>query len=191
MFVLVTCCQWVGHTIDKTTNSVKSLVVKLSSRARPGMSVVVNLLTDVESEQISPKSSLCGTDFVNIATHNACMSAVQFYSLNKRFEQFDGFEICRATHVCTFQFVLWGKWKTRSCVQLLIQVHGLWLVSLIHFTHLTSSTITAIWLDGWSLIQVRTDELTQVHSARHSLVVIHPSTNRGRWPLISVNVPLS
>jgi len=37
-------------------------------------------------------------------------------------------------------------------------------------------------------IKVHTDERTQVHSARSSLVVTHPSTNRGWSCLTSVNV---
>jgi len=46
-------------------------------------------------------------------------------------------------------------------------------------------------IDGRSQIKVHADERTQVHSARSSLVVTHPSTNRGIRCLISVNVPLS
>jgi len=38
---------------------------------------------------------------------------------------------------------------------------------------------------------LNTDEQTQVHSARSALVVAHPSSNRGRCALTSVNVPLS
>jgi len=52
-------------------------------------------------------------------------------------------------------------------------------------------TITAIYRDGRSQIKVHTDERTQIHSARYSLTVTHPSTNRGRRCLTSVNVPLS
>jgi len=37
-----------------------------------------------------------------------------------------------------------------------------------------------------SQIQVHADERTQVYSARSSLVVIHPSTNRGRRALTLV-----
>jgi len=39
------------------------------------------------------------------------------------------------------------------------------------------------YTDGRSQIQVHTDEWTQVHSARSSLVVTHPSTNQGRRAL--------
>jgi len=47
------------------------------------------------------------------------------------------------------------------------------------------------YIDGRPQIQVHTDEQTQVHSARSLLVVTHPSTNRCRRALTSVNVPLS
>jgi len=47
------------------------------------------------------------------------------------------------------------------------------------------------YIDGRSQIKVHTDERTQVHSAQSSLTITHPSTNRGRRYLISVNVPLS
>jgi hypothetical protein len=39
--------------------------------------------------------------------------------------------------------------------------------------------------------RVHTDERTQVHSARPSLAVTHPSTNRGRRALTSVNETVS
>jgi len=42
------------------------------------------------------------------------------------------------------------------------------------------------YMDGRSQIKVHTDERTQVHSAQSSLVVTHPSTNRGRRYLTSV-----
>jgi len=51
------------------------------------------------------------------------------------------------------------------------------------------STMTAN-IDGRSQIKVHTDERTQVHSAQSSLTVTHPSTNRGRRCITSVNVPL-
>jgi len=47
------------------------------------------------------------------------------------------------------------------------------------------------YIDGRSKIQVHTDERTQVHGARSSLVVTDSSTNRSRRALTSVNVPLS
>ena len=47
------------------------------------------------------------------------------------------------------------------------------------------------YIDGRSQFQVHTDERTQAYSAQSSLVVSHPSTNRGRRCLTSVNVPLS
>jgi len=47
------------------------------------------------------------------------------------------------------------------------------------------------YTDGRSHISVHADKQTQVHSAQSSLTVIHPSTNRGRQCLSSVNVPLS
>jgi len=47
------------------------------------------------------------------------------------------------------------------------------------------------YVDGRSQIKVHTDERTQVQSAWSSLTVTHPSTNRGRRCLTSVNVPLS
>jgi len=43
------------------------------------------------------------------------------------------------------------------------------------------------YIDGRSQIKIHTGELTQVHSARSSLMV----TNQGRRALTSVNVPLS
>jgi len=43
------------------------------------------------------------------------------------------------------------------------------------------------YVDGWSQINVDNDEQTQVHSARSSLTVTHPSTSRGRRCLTSVN----
>jgi len=48
-----------------------------------------------------------------------------------------------------------------------------------------------ILIDSRSQIKVHTDEQTQGHSARSSLTVTHPSTNRGRRCLTSVNVPLN
>jgi len=42
------------------------------------------------------------------------------------------------------------------------------------------------YMDGRSQIKVHTNERTQVHSAQSSLVVTHPSTNRGRRYLTSV-----
>jgi len=39
--------------------------------------------------------------------------------------------------------------------------------------------------------KIHTDERTQVHSAQSSLTVTHPSTNRSRRDLTSVNVPLN
>jgi len=79
-----------------------------------------------------------------------------------------------------------------------------WMTSSTHVTHgdmVTSSTryhateqyklvwfilrpqVSPWWhddgyIDGWSHFKVHTDERTQVHSARSSLVVTHPSTNR-------------
>ena len=47
-------------------------------------------------------------------------------------------------------------------------------------------SLTAI-LDGRSQIKVHTDKRTQVHSAQCSLVVTHPSTNRDRRDLTTVN----
>jgi len=45
------------------------------------------------------------------------------------------------------------------------------------------------YIDVRSQIQVNTDEWTQVHSVWSSLVVTHPSTNRGRSALtVAVNV---
>jgi len=41
------------------------------------------------------------------------------------------------------------------------------------------------YVDGRSQIKVHTDERTQVHSARSSMTVTHPSTNRGRLWLTS------
>jgi len=46
------------------------------------------------------------------------------------------------------------------------------------------------YIDGWSQIQVHTNERTQVHNAQSSLVVTYPSTNQGRRALTSVNMPL-
>jgi len=48
------------------------------------------------------------------------------------------------------------------------------------------STMTAI--DGRSQIKVHTDERTHVHTAHSTLVITHPSTNRGSRALTSVNV---
>jgi len=45
--------------------------------------------------------------------------------------------------------------------------------------------------DGRSQIKVHADDRKQVHSAQSSLTVTHPSTNRGRRCLTSVNVPQS
>jgi hypothetical protein len=45
--------------------------------------------------------------------------------------------------------------------------------------------------DGQSQFKVHTDERTQVRSARLSLAVTHPSINRGRRALTSVNEPLN
>jgi len=42
------------------------------------------------------------------------------------------------------------------------------------------------YMDGRSQIKVHTDERTQVHSAKSSLAVTHPSTNRARRYLTSV-----
>ena len=50
------------------------------------------------------------------------------------------------------------------------------------------------WLVGWFIlrqISTITAISTEVHSARSSLAVTHPSTNRGRRDLTSVNKPLS
>jgi len=47
------------------------------------------------------------------------------------------------------------------------------------------------YIDNRSQIQVHTDERTQVHSAQSSLVVTHPSINRSRRALTSMNGPLS
>jgi len=47
------------------------------------------------------------------------------------------------------------------------------------------------YIGGRSQIKVHADERTQVHSAPSSLAARHPSTNRGRRCLTSVNVPLS
>jgi len=52
------------------------------------------------------------------------------------------------------------------------------------------SMMTAEHGDGRSQIKADTDERTQDHSARSSLTVTLPSTNRGRRCLTSVNVPL-
>jgi len=46
------------------------------------------------------------------------------------------------------------------------------------------------YIDGRSQIKVHTVERTQVHSDQSSLTVTHPSTNRGRRCLASMNVPL-
>jgi hypothetical protein len=47
--------------------------------------------------------------------------------------------------------------------------------------------ISKMIYDGRSQFQVHTDERTHVHSARLSLTVTHPSINRGRRALTSVN----
>jgi len=54
-----------------------------------------------------------------------------------------------------------------------------WL--LIHFTSVDG------YIYGRSQIKVHIDERIQVHSARSCLAVTHPSTNRGRRCLTSVN----
>jgi len=65
------------------------------------------------------------------------------------------------------------------------------------YTHTHTHTHTYFWfilrpcqhdndyLNGRSQIKVHTDERTQVHSARSSLMVTHPSTNQGRRCLIN------
>jgi len=53
--------------------------------------------------------------------------------------------------------------------------------SLVWF--ILNRQVSARWrpyIDGRSQIKVHTDERTQVHNARSSLTVTHPSTNRGR-----------
>jgi len=61
--------------------------------------------------------------------------------------------------------------------------------SLIHFTSPGVSVLTAIWTVGHRLRSTPTNG--QVHRARSSLETLtHPSTNRGRRCLTSVNVPL-
>jgi len=47
------------------------------------------------------------------------------------------------------------------------------------------------YIDRRPQIKNHTDERTQVHSARSSMTVNHPSTNRGRRCLTSVNMPPS
>jgi len=47
------------------------------------------------------------------------------------------------------------------------------------------------FINDRSHIQVHTDERIQVHSARSSMAVTHPSTNRGRGALPSVDVPFN
>jgi len=47
------------------------------------------------------------------------------------------------------------------------------------------------YIDNRSQIKVHIDERTQIHKAWSSLMVTHPSTNRGRRCLTSVNVPLA
>ena len=47
------------------------------------------------------------------------------------------------------------------------------------------------YIDDRSQFQVHTDERTNGHSAQSSLVVTHPSTNRGRRALTTVNESLS
>jgi hypothetical protein len=51
--------------------------------------------------------------------------------------------------------------------------------------------ISKMIYDGRSQFKVHTDERTQVHSTRLFLAVTHPSINRGRRALTSVNEPLS
>jgi hypothetical protein len=51
--------------------------------------------------------------------------------------------------------------------------------------------ISKMIYDGRSQFQVHTDERTQVHSARLSLTVTHPSINRGRRALTSMKESLS
>jgi len=55
---------------------------------------------------------------------------------------------------------------------------------LIHFTSMLARWPHDSYVDGQSQIKVHTDERTQVHSARSSLVVTHPRTDRGRRALI-------
>jgi len=47
------------------------------------------------------------------------------------------------------------------------------------------------YIEGRSQIKANTNEWTQVHSAWSSLMVTHPSTNRSRRSLTSINEPLS
>jgi len=49
------------------------------------------------------------------------------------------------------------------------------LRDMIQFTSPGVSTLAAIYIDGRSQIKVHTDERTQVHNARSSLTVTHPS----------------
>jgi len=65
-----------------------------------------------------------------------------------------------------------------------------WLISLVWFI-LRPCQHDDGYIDGQSQSKVHTDARTQVDSARSSLAVTHPRTNRGRRYLTSVNVQLS
>jgi hypothetical protein len=86
-----------------------------------------------------------------------------------------------------------GLWTTNSLSHVTPQ-RGHIFAELAHDGWLSGFNVDAISkmiYDGRSQFQVHTDEQTQVHSARLSLAVTHPSINRGRRALTSVYEPLS
>jgi hypothetical protein len=70
-------------------------------------------------------------------------------------------------------------------------VIGFLRVSVADTTGSRRTPLTVSISHGRSQFKVHTDGRTQVHSCGPSLAVTHPSTNRGRRALTSVNEPLS
>jgi hypothetical protein len=74
----------------------------------------------------------------------------------------------------------------RTCVCVIGFLRG----SVADTTGSRRTLLTMSISHGRSQFKVHTDGRTQLHSARPSLAVTHPSINRGRRALTSVNEPL-
>jgi len=127
-----------------------------------------------------------GASCANEATRTPFCFCILSVSEGRRVSR-DGSQI----DLLLFSILFYYRTKYRIAVRDVINLR----INLLNVIRLSDERIQFNWfilrptLDGRSQIKVHTDERTQVHSARSFLTVTHPSTNRGRRCLTSVNVP--
>jgi hypothetical protein len=130
---------------------------------------------------------MCANEFI-IERQN-CSDYYDFNSQQFIFSHFPFSECCQNTSsTCTLLGYIVERMGEAGAFALRsykgIDVKHAWL--LVGYWFNVDAKSKMIY-DGRSQFQVHTDERTQVHSAQPSLAVTHPSTNRDRRALTSMN----